>query len=128
MEGESTENSDKSGLPVNSQGRYCVLEYRPEPWKTSAEAFVPIFMLVLDGRTDLHLFLNPNWRSFVQAEDLEYIELFIEDVRQRAQQFPKQLFDQLSSLALGPLVTLAAGPDFSERRDHQELCSQLEPI
>lgn len=128
MQGESTENSARPESSGKLQGRYCVLEYRPEPWTSPPESAAPIFMLLLDGGKGLGLFLNPDWRSFVQAEDLEYVELFLSDVQQRTQQSPRQLFEQLSSLSLGPLVTLAAGTNLSEEPGFQELLEQFEAI
>jgi hypothetical protein len=128
MQGESRENAAKPDLSVYFEVGFCVLEYRPEPWTTPAESAAPVFMLVLDGGKDLRLFLNPGWRDFVRAEDAEYIELFLSDVQMRARQLPQQLFDQLSSLSLGPLVTRTAGPDFSSLRGLDELYSGLEPL
>jgi hypothetical protein len=125
---EFTENSANPRSPGDFRGRYCVLEYRPEAWETPTNSSAPVFMLVLESGKSLNFFLSPKWRNFVQAEDLEYVELFIEDVQQRAPGLPKQLFDQLSSLSLGPLVTREAGSNFSEQPAFQELHSRLEPI
>lgn len=127
MEGESRENSPKADWPAHFEGGYCVLEYRPEAWTAPANSPAPVFMLVLDGGTDLRFFLNPDWRNFVQAEDVEYVELFISDMQTRARQFPRQLFDQISSLSLGPLVTRITGPDFS-RLPASEVYTELEPL
>jgi hypothetical protein len=110
----------------NLQAAYCVLEYRPEPWTKPAESVAPVFLIVVDGRDGLHFFLNPAWREFVLETDVEYIELIIRDFHDRALQSPRQLFDQLSSLSLGPLVTAATGTDLSGNASLQKLSSEFD--
>jgi hypothetical protein len=128
MSVESRENSGAAKLPVNFQGGYCVLAYRPDILSKLLESASPLFMLVLDDERSLRLFLNPNWREFVQAQDLEYLEMFIPDVKERAQEFPRQLLNQLASLSLGPLVTLETGGNFSEHPALAELFSLFVPL
>lgn len=128
MQRESKEDAAKSDPSIDFEVGYCVLEYRPEPWTTPAESAAPAFMLVLEAGSALRFLLNPDWPGFVKAEDVEYVELFISDVRMRALQFPRQLFEQLSSLSLGPLVTRATGSDFSRLPAFDNLYSGLEPL
>jgi hypothetical protein len=85
-------------------------------------------MLVLIEGDGFQFFLNPDWREFVREEDLRYIELFIPDLKERAQQFPRELYDQLSSLSLGPLVTAEVGSNLFERPSFRDLPSQFDRL
>jgi hypothetical protein len=45
---------------------------------------------------------------------LTYVDALLLDFPERAKQHPAQLFKQISSLEVGPLVVKEAGSDFSE--------------
>lgn len=67
-------------------------------------------MFALYGKNcGLRLFLHPQWRPLIDAEDLEYIVELLADFRQRCMLDPEALFSQLASLAVGPLVVREAG-------------------
>lgn len=65
-------------------------------------------MLVWGG-SRLRVFLHPGWREFARASDHQYIEALIEDFKGRAKSDPEMLFQQASSLSVGPLVTSETG-------------------
>jgi len=62
-----------------------------------------------DANGSLRFLAHPKWRSLVQPEDVRDIyDLFV-DLIERADEQPAALFQQLSSLGVGPLVTQQIG-------------------
>ena len=55
--------------------------------------------------------IRPDWDTVVLEHDGEYISAVFEDFRQRVRLDPIQLFEQVSNLSIGPLVTVATGSD-----------------
>ncbi len=62
----------------------------------------------------LRIFVDPDWRNLVQAEDRDYISEILVDFRQRAQHDPEGLFEQVKSLAVGPLLSHSEGTSVAE--------------
>lgn len=62
----------------------------------------------------LSLLVHPEFRTVVEDEDRGYIESLLRDLPDRAKLYPADLFKQLSSLGVGPLVTKDVGLDLSE--------------
>jgi hypothetical protein len=86
----------------------------------------PIFLIVFkDARGDLRFLVDPGWRSVVCARDLEYIGSLLHDFLGRAKEQPAALFEQLSSLAVGPLVTKETGERISDHPVLFELSSRF---
>ncbi len=65
--------------------------------------------------------VHPNLRAVVTETDRAYIESLLQDWVKRAKQHPADLFEQLSSLGVGPLVTHEVGADLKDHRTLQEL-------
>ena len=107
--------ASESSLP-----RFCALAYGAQGLGRPA----PVFLIVLrDARGDLRFLVDPGWTTVVQAEDVEYLGSLLRDFLERAKEQPAALFKQLSSLAVGPLVTEATGGNIAEHPDLQELSS-----
>jgi hypothetical protein len=86
----------------------------------------PIFLIVFKAASgSLHFLIDPGWRSVVCARDLEYIGSLLHDFLGRAKEEPAALFEQLSSLGIGPLVTQAAGERISDYPALAELASRF---
>jgi len=73
----------------------------------------------------LRFLVDPGWRSVVCARDLEYIGSLLHDFLGRAKEEPAALFEQLSSIGVGPLVTQAAGERISDYPALAELASRF---
>jgi hypothetical protein len=67
-----------------------------------------------DANGGLLILAHPNWRSLVQREDVNYVNDLLIDSLERAEDQPRALFEQLSSLGVGPLVTQQAGERISD--------------
>jgi hypothetical protein len=67
-----------------------------------------------DNDRKLRLLVHPELRTIVQAEDLAYPESLLSDFLERARQHPEELFNQLCSLGVGPLVTQEVGASVSD--------------
>jgi hypothetical protein len=80
-------------------------------------------LLALEDGDGVRLFVNPDWRQFVVQEDFEYIETLLPDIRQRAERHPEALFEQLCSLAAGPLTTSEVGSNLADNASLQNLVS-----
>jgi hypothetical protein len=104
---------------------YCVVEYRPKPWTVPPESPAPIFLLALTDQEGLCLFLNPSWTEFVREEDMSYIQALIPSLKRKSEHELGTLFEELSELSLGPLVTADVGPDLSGQPSFHELTSKF---
>jgi hypothetical protein len=78
-----------------------------------------------DARGGLRFLVDPGWRAIVQRGDVEYIESLLGDVLERAKEQPATLFEQLSSLGVGPLVTQETGEQISDHPALSELVSRF---
>ena len=95
--------------------RFCALESRsPDLGDTSPhEASVIVLALRAEGGF-LHLLVHPDWRGIVQPIDHEYIAALLDDFRERARLEPAALFEQISSLGVGPIVTYRVGSNIED--------------
>ncbi len=65
--------------------------------------------MLKDAGGRLRFLVDPGWRAIVQAKDVTYIESLFADFLERAKEQSATLFEQLSSLAVGPLITQETG-------------------
>jgi hypothetical protein len=63
--------------------------------------------------------------TIVRDNDLAYIESLFKDFLERAKLNPEALFNQLSSLGVGPLVTHEAGSNISNHPHLLNLCARF---
>src|SRR5271157_1216350 len=97
------------------QYQFCALEYRPQRWNMASSHKAPVVLLVLrreDG--SLRILIHTELSAIVQREDSPYIEELLRDFLGRAKEHSAELFKQISSLGVGPLVTSEVGTNFSE--------------
>lgn len=64
---------------------------------------------VKDEEQNLRFLVHPDWRTMVHKEHVDYIESLLNDFREIAKPQPETLFQQVSSLGIGPLVTHQVG-------------------
>jgi len=112
---------EPSGSPLL---QFCALAYRAQ---ASGRA-TPIVLVLKDARGDLRFLVDPGWRAVVQEEDREYLESLLGDFLERAKEQPETLFEQLSSLEVGPLVTQETGEQISDHPRLLELSSRFVQI
>jgi len=84
-----------------------------------------ILLVLRDEEGDLRFLVHPELRNIVQEEDSTYVESLLRDFQVRAQLHPDALFEQISSLSVGPLVTHEAGSDLSNHPQLGQLCSKF---
>ena len=65
--------------------------------------------MLLSNDAKLEVYIAPGLRSLVKPEDWTYINALLNDLKERARVEPEQLFRQLSSLNVGPLICEMAG-------------------
>ena len=82
-----------------------------------------ILLVLEDFDGTLRVLVHPGWRQIVKAQDLDYIESLLKDFPERAALHPGDLFAQLSSLAVGPLITHETGERISDYPALAQLCS-----
>jgi hypothetical protein len=86
----------------------------------------PILLLVLrNEKGSLQFLVHPDWRSTVQSEDLKYFDCLFCDFLERAETYPDDLFEQISSLGVGPIVTQEVGMGLHEHPFIQKFTSEL---
>ena len=59
--------------------------------------------------------VSPDLRSIVQGDDWAYLDPLLVDLQDRAKVQPADLFKQLSSLGVGPLVAREVGWELSPK-------------
>jgi hypothetical protein len=102
--------------------QFCGLEYRPHGRSGITSRAAQVVLIVLkDEEGNLSFFVDPELRTIVESEDLAYFESLLEDFREQAKLHPEELFKQLCSLGVGPLVTHKAGERISDHPHLQEL-------
>jgi hypothetical protein len=81
-----------------------------------------------DREGSLRFFVHPELRAIVLDNDLPYLESLFKDFLERAMLNSADLFKQLSSLGVGPLVTHEAGSNISDHPSLLNMCSRFEQI
>jgi hypothetical protein len=103
-------NVRNSPSTENRPEQYCVLAYR-----ASGSGFStlggdePILLAHLSSDIGLSLFISSRWREIVAHEHLDYLRSLLEDFALREKSDPGGLFQQITSLEVGPLVTRHVG-------------------
>jgi hypothetical protein len=104
----------------SSQAQFCALEYRTPDWNKAGSIILFVFE---DANGSLRLFVHPDWRRIILPADVDYIDSLFLDFLERAKLHPENLFKQLCSLGVGPLVTHVTGKSISDHPALSELCS-----
>jgi hypothetical protein len=85
-----------------------------------ASASAPVILLVLkEEKGGLRFLVSPDLRNIVQGDDWAYLDPLLLDLQDRAKLQPADLFKQLASLGVGPLVAHQVGRRLT---DHPKLC------
>jgi hypothetical protein len=79
----------------------------------------------LDSEGCLRFFVDPELSTIVQGKDLDYIQSLLKDFLERANQDPRALFEQLSSLGVGPVATEKAGTNLADHPYLMRLLSRF---
>ena len=90
---------------------FCTLEYRSSVQASDRSSSIDqvVLLVMKDGRGGLEFQAFPDLLQIVDESDLQYINDVLLDLPKRARRYPKLLFQQLSSLSLGPLITHKVG-------------------
>lgn len=106
--------------------QFCALEYRPRGWGKGASSNAPVILLVLkDEKGGLRFLVSPDLRTIVQGDDWAYLDPLLLDIQKRAQNQPADLFKQLASLGVGPLVATEVGKALSDNPSLRELSDKF---
>ena|ERR1700722_6607612 len=118
-------NQEIWGASASPLQQFCALA--PDTQDSGGDT--PIFLIVFKAASgSLHFLVDPGWRSVVCARDLEYIGSLLHDFLGRAKEQPAALFEQLSSLTVGPLVTQETGERISDHSALVQLSSRFVPL
>jgi hypothetical protein len=99
-------HSIKSGGESTSP-QLCTLAYAKDALEKEHLVKDQVLLIaVFDGNDSLSLFVNPAWRQVVSPNHLDYTMALFVDLVQRSHSYPEDLFQQLSSIHVGPLVAL----------------------
>jgi hypothetical protein len=114
-----------SGASASPLPQFCALAHRAQ----DSSGVTPIFLIVFRAASGgLRFLVDPSWHSVVNVQDAEYIECLLHDFLERAKEQPTALFEQLSSLSVGPLVTQETGEQISDHAALAELSSRFVPL
>lgn len=106
--------------------QFCALEYRPEQHEQASQSagFV-ILLAVKDEAGGLSFLVHPDLRKYVREEDRDYLDSLLEDFSERAKLDSEALFQQLCSLAVGPLIPCQVGELLAEYPQLMELSARF---
>jgi hypothetical protein len=68
-----------------------------------------IVLLVEDDEEPLRVFVTPNLEELVDKDDQPYVDALLADFLKRSKAHAEGLFQQVSSLSVGPMVTHRTG-------------------
>jgi hypothetical protein len=85
------------------------LEYRAHISGLRGDAGVDIAVALIDGKKDVTIWCHPEWEKHVLVRDKSYVQDLLSDMANRVQKDPFALYQQLSSLSIGVLVTSRMG-------------------
>lgn len=86
----------------------CTVKYlRPEPKIDSTEGVV-ILLAIKDGPC-LKLYAHCALSQQIMDHDREYVEDLVKDLASRRKTDPDEVFEQLSNLSVGPIITGQVG-------------------
>jgi hypothetical protein len=84
-----------------------------------------VLLVLSNEKCRLRFFVHPDWRTFVQCDDLNYIESLLLDFSERAKSHPDALFKQLCNLGVGPILTQEAGANLDDYPSLRRLSSEF---
>jgi hypothetical protein len=68
-----------------------------------------LLLATLHDNGEMQVLINPDWHSFVQEQDSDYLEELFKSFIEQVSDEPSVLFKRLASLSVGPIVTKSAG-------------------
>ena len=96
-------------LLQRQQPQFCALVYNRRQSRDSLSLENVIVILVESKPNEVNILLRPNWQMIVEADDRDYVQELLEDLKLRLRQNPERLLKQASLLSAGPLLTYASG-------------------
>jgi hypothetical protein len=103
-------NAPLHSTDLNLPPRFCALEYSAASRHNGSPSAGSVILIVVRDENDaLQFLVHPQWSSVVAEDDRGYIHSLLEDFIARAATDPDALFQQLCSLAVGPLTTHQIG-------------------
>ena len=88
--------------------RYCALAYSAHG-VPSADIVFAILAELRSGAWKL--LVRSGWPAIVLIDDQSYVREMLADMKSRVSEDVEELFQQLSSLSVGPIITYAVGQD-----------------
>jgi hypothetical protein len=107
-----------------SSSSFCALAYLASEEDLAADPRVFLFVLKLSV-SELKLQIDQGWRQFVRERDYGYIQALLADVKERTTSDPEALFQQVSSLSVGPVVAQQTGLNLGDYPDLLILCRRF---
>jgi len=98
----------RQDAPSDSSARICTVKYRRPELMIESTAGV-VFLLAIRDEAGLKLYIHPTLVRQISYSDQEYIDDLLKDLIHRAKAFPDEVFQQLSNLSVGPIITDTVG-------------------
>ena len=93
-------------FPQYAVTRFCALARS----RTGHQQLEDVFICLIElNRLRWRILIDSGWREVTEKDDQDYIDELIEDMKFRVMDGPEALFEQLSNLSVGPLLTYAVG-------------------
>ena len=109
--------------------RFCVLQYIAsggEGDRVDSPTIIAVVTSAQDGEVAIRV--HPECEKIVLPIDWEYMEALFRDFRMRIRSDPDALFQQLSDLSVGPLVTQEVGLDLAAYPEYLRMAEWFEEI
>lgn len=98
--------------------RYCVLEYRTGNGQSPPGDDTRVIALATSSdKNEVEIRVHPEWEKIVKSSDRDYFRSLWRDLKVRIESDPEAVFQQLSFLSVGPLITHVTGSNLSDHPD-----------
>jgi hypothetical protein len=84
-----------------------------------------VLLVLKDEQNDLRFLTHPALHTVVSGDDFTYIQSLLKDFLERVKREPADLFRQLSSLGVGPLVMHDVGSDLANNSSLLKIASSF---
>lgn len=109
--------------------RFSVLQYiASEGDQDRVDSPTIIALVTSSYNGEVGIRVHPEWERIVLPVDRKYLEDLFGDFRMRVKSDPDALFQQLSDLSVGPLVTREAGSDWTANPAYLRLAEWFRKI
>ena len=108
--------------------RFCALAYMAQGDRFPQDDTKVIAIVTSSQEDVVAIRVHPEWEKIVDPRDREYVKSLYRDFRERVKRDPGALFQQLSALAVGPMVACGSGANLAEHPAYFALMDRFKEL